>query len=135
MDGGALGGKPLLYIGASTISLRRRLAHHLADDSQRSTFRMSLGAVLSDTLELRLRACSHPQFFGFERDCEARLTSWMACNLLVATRSATSPAILERRLIRSQDPTLNINGRRRRQSAWSLLMLRRRCLTQAGGTM
>lgn len=131
LDVMGLGDRPMLYIGASGASLRRRLYDHLRDDSQASTFRMSLGALLTEELELKVRPLASRAAFGFEPEHEARLTQWIGEHLDVAWLPAERPALEERRMIQSQDPLLNISGRRAHDSAWTLLLLRRRCLKRA----
>jgi hypothetical protein len=105
---------------------------HLGDDSARSTFRMSLGALLQEDLELTTRSVGRGGAFGFDAEGERRLTAWMCEHLTIAVRAARHPVIEEHRLIAATDPLLNINGRRRSDSAWTLLTLRRRCQSEAG---
>lgn len=131
MDVMGLGQAPLLYVGASGDSLRRRLACHLRDDTQGSTFRQSLGALLAEELSLTIRPVPSRHVFGFIPADEARLTRWMRDHLQVALRPAMRPAALERRAIADQDPLLNITGRRAHDTAWTLLLLRRKCVEQA----
>ncbi|WP_426038408.1 GIY-YIG nuclease family protein [Brevundimonas sp. DC300-4] len=130
MDVMGLGQKPLLYIGASGDSLRGRIRCHLRDDTQNSTFRMSLGALLADQLDLKVKPIPYRGVFGFLRADEARLTAWMCEHLEVGVLPASRPIELERRHIRQHDPVLNIAGRRAYDSAWTVLLLRRRCLDQ-----
>lgn len=128
LDVAGLGERPMLYIGASGASLRRRLHTHLRNDSQASTFRMSLGALLADELNLKVRSVPSTQFFGFEPEDEGRLTHWICTHLDIAWLVAERPVLEERRLIHSRNPMLNIRGRRAHDSAWTLLLLRRKCL-------
>ena len=127
----------MLYIGASGASLRQRLHTHLRDDSQASTFRMSLGALLAEELQLKVRRVPSNHFFGFEPEDERRLTEWICTHLDVAWLVAERPVLEERRLIHSRNPMLNIRGRRAHDSAWTLLLLRRKCLqaSKAGEVM
>lgn len=130
MDVMGLGEKPLLYIGASGDSLRGRIRSHLRDDTQTSTFRMSLGALLADSLSLKVKPVPYRNVFGFVRADEARLTSWMCEHLEIGVLPATRPLELERRHIQQHDPVLNITGRRAYDSAWTVLLLRRQCVDQ-----
>lgn len=130
MDVMGLGQKPLLYIGASGDSLRGRIRCHLRDDTQNSTFRMSLGALLADELNLKVKPIPYRAVFGFVRADEARLTAWMCEHLDIGVLPASRPIELERRHIQRHDPVLNITGRRAYDSAWTVLLLRRRCLDQ-----
>jgi hypothetical protein len=130
MDVMGLGQRPLIYIGASGDSLRRRVRSHLRDDTQTSSFRMSLGALLSSDLALTVKPVRHKRVFGFIPHDEARLTAWMIENLDVGILPASRPMALERRAITQSDPVLNIQGRRVHDAAWQVLLLRRRCLDQ-----
>ena len=130
MDVMGLGQKPLLYIGASGDSLRGRIRCHLRDDTQNSTFRMSLGALLADHLDLKVKPIPYRGVFGFVRADEARLTAWMCEHLEIGVLPASRPIELERRHIQKHDPVLNIIGRRAYDSAWTVLLLRRRCVDQ-----
>nr|WP_314188139.1 hypothetical protein [uncultured Brevundimonas sp.] len=130
MDVMGLGQRALIYIGASGDSLRRRVRSHLRDDTQTSSFRMSLGALLSDDLGLTVKPVRHKRVFGFVPKDEARLTAWMIEHLDVGVLPASRPMALERRAITQSDPVLNIQGRRVHDAAWQVLLLRRRCLDQ-----
>lgn len=133
MDVMGLGQRPLIYIGASGDSLRRRVRSHLRDDTQTSSFRMSLGALLTDQLALTVKPVRHKSVFGFLPQDEARLTAWMIQNLDVGVLPAVRPKALERRAITQSDPVLNIQGRRAHDAAWQVLLLRRRCLDKTAG--
>jgi hypothetical protein len=126
LDGLRLGGRPIIYLGASADSLRRRVPWHLKDDTQASTFRASLGALLAEELKLVLRP-SGPPLFAFTPESEARLTAWIVEHMSVVLREARRPIASEARLIRKAQPLLNISGRRGSESAWMLLLLRRKC--------
>jgi hypothetical protein len=128
MDVMGLGQRPLIYIGASGDSLRRRVRSHLRDDTQTSSFRMSLGALLRDELALTVKPVHHRRVFGFVPQDEARLTAWMIQNLDVGVLPALRPMDMERRAITQSDPVFNITGRRAHDAAWQILLLRRRCL-------
>ena len=130
MDVMGMGEQPLLYIGASADSLRRRIRCHLRDDTQASTFRQSLGALLAEPLSLEIKPVAYKKVFGFTPSSEARLTQWMGQHLLVGVLPAPKPLELERRTIRTEDPMLNIVGRRMRDGAWAVMLLRRRCVDQ-----
>ncbi len=130
MDVMGVGQRPLIYIGASGDNLRRRVRSHLRDDTQTSSFRMSLGALLSNDLALTVKPVRHKHVFGFVPQDEARLTAWMVENLDVGVLPASRPMVMERRAISQSGPLLNIKGRRVHDDAWQVLLLRRRCLDQ-----
>lgn len=129
LDSARLGAQPILYLGCSRDSLRRRLKTHLSHDTARSTFRMSLGAVLSTSLQLTPRPVGTPRCFSFDPPGEQVLSAWIDRHVSVALRVARDPAPVERDLIQTADPVLNISGRRN-QAAWTVSMLRRRCRGQ-----
>lgn len=126
LDTLSLGHRPVLYIGATEDSLRRRLKCHLSDDTCRSTFRMSLGAVLADELDLVARIIPGVTYFGFEPDGEQRLSRWIEENVSVAVRPSSQAIAQEKALIASEEPLLNIAGRRDSPSAGVILLLRDR---------
>lgn len=122
-----LGRRAVLYIGATDDSLRRRLKHHLSDDTCRSTFRMSLGAVLADDLGLVARPIPGQRYFGFERDSERLLSKWIGDHVSVALRPQSRARETEAGLIMQTQPPLNIAGRRDDAATGVMMMLRRRC--------
>ncbi|WP_292035595.1 MULTISPECIES: GIY-YIG nuclease family protein [unclassified Brevundimonas] len=122
-----LSGRHVLYIGATGHSLRRRLKHHLADDTCMSTFRMSLGAVLMEALGLEVRARPGQRYFGFEPHSEALLSAWIAEHVSVAVRPHARARDVEQRLIARAQPPLNIAGRGANEGAAEMARLRRRC--------
>lgn len=121
-----LGRRAVLYIGATDDSLRRRLKCHLSDDTCRSTFRMSLGAVLAEELGLVARIIPGAKYFGFEPDGEQRLSHWIEAHVSVAVRPSSQAIVEEKALIASEGPLLNIAGRRHSRSAGVVLVLRDR---------
>lgn len=121
-----LGKRAILYLGASDDSLRRRLKCHLSDDSYRSPFRMSLGAVLSEELGLIPRPSSHPRAFGFEAESERKLSKWIEAHVSVAVRAAPHALVEEKALIATRAPLLNIAGRPRNPETETLVLLRQR---------
>lgn len=122
-----LGHRQVLYIGATGDSLRRRLKHHLSDDTTRSTFRMSAGALLMEELGLTARRLPGQRHFGFEPDSEAILSRWIADHVSVAWRPHAKARETEARLIRKAHPPMNIAGRGGVADAAIMARLRRRC--------
>lgn len=119
--------KAMIYVGHTSDSLRRRVGCHLSDDTRRSNFRMSLGALLADELILAPGRGSRPTQFWFEPESEQRLSAWIFDNLDIGLLVADGPTEIERQMIEAEQPLFNITGRRRSKSAWTLLMLRRKC--------
>ncbi|MCZ4109572.1 hypothetical protein O3U67_15890 [Brevundimonas diminuta] len=120
-----LGKRAILYLGATDDSLRCRLKCHLSNDTARSTFRQSLGAVLAEELKLEARP-SGRRGFSFEPRSELILSDWINDHISIAVRSAPYALVEEKTLIALQDPLLNIAGRRGKASAETVLILRRR---------
>ena len=121
-----LGQRAILYLGSTGDSLRRRLKCHLSHDTCRSTFRMSLGALLADELGLEVRVVSGQRYFGFEPASEQRLSRWIDDNMSVALRTSNHALVEEKSLIASSDPVLNIQGRSDRISAGTVVLMRHR---------
>lgn len=122
-----LGGRHVLYIGATGHNLRRRLKHHLADDTCMSTFRMSLGAILMEALALQVRVVPGQRYFGFDEPSETSLSRWIANHVSVAVRPHARARDVEQRLISRAQPPLNIAGRGSSEGAVEMARLRRRC--------
>jgi hypothetical protein len=127
LDGIRLGSRPLLYLGATDDSLRRRLKCHMSNDTCRSTFRMSVGALLLEDLRLVVSPLARRNYFGFEPDSEARLSKWIARNISVALRLQHRAREAETKLIRRMQPPLNIAARGDVPGAGAMLALRRQC--------
>jgi hypothetical protein len=111
----------LFYIGSSN-NLRRRLKSHFGRNSKGSSFRMTLGLLLTDELSLRVRITEDRPYFGF--DDEARLANWIGEYAIVMVRPCASHTALEARLVRRLPLPLNIAERRRQPLARHLLALR-----------
>ena len=121
-----LGERAVLYLGASEDSLRRRLKCHLSDDTFRSNFRMTLGAVLAEELGLEVRRPQAGRRFSFEPTSEAILSAWIGRNISVAIRESGHALVEEKTLIALNDPLLNIAGRRHQPSVETVVLLRRK---------
>lgn len=125
LDSLRLGRRAILYLGASAGSLRSRLKAHLSNDTGRSTFRMSLGAVLAEELDLRVVPNPHVPYFWFEPEGELRLTAWIGAHVSVALRTSAQAMAEEKSMIAGENPLLNITGRRRHPTAETVMLLRR----------
>lgn len=121
------GTRPILYIGATSDSLRRRLTSHTRRDSRTSNLRMTLGALLTLELGLRGQPTPNKRYYDFGVAGEARLTAWMDEHLSIGLRPTQNPHLHERRLIERQRPLLNIQFQHRSPLARGLLSLRRAC--------
>ncbi|MBJ7484202.1 GIY-YIG nuclease family protein [Brevundimonas sp.] len=121
-----LGKRAILYLGATEDSLRTRVKCHLSDDTCISTFRMSLGAVLAEELGLVVWPRPGERYFGFERESELKLSAWVQANVSVAARVSRHAMKIEKALIASRHPALNIKFRNDRQGAEVLMLMRER---------
>jgi hypothetical protein len=126
LDALRMGRRDILYLGATEDSLRRRIKSHLSDDSYRSNFRMSLGALLAEELGLLARPRPGCRYFSFEPESEQRLSDWIGTNISIALRTSPHAMVEEKALIGLNDPVLNISQRRAQPSASAVLLLRRR---------
>ena len=122
-----LGRRRVLYIGTTDDSLRRRVKCHLSNDTGRSTFRMSLGALLAEELGLLARPIPGESYFCFQPPSEAVLSAWIGAHVSVAVKPAREARAKELALIHTQQPPLNISGRDSSFETGVMLMLHRRC--------
>lgn len=125
LDALRLGKRDILYLGATEDSLRRRLKCHLSDDTCRSNFRMSLGALLAEELQLIAEPRPGSRYFGFDPDSERRLSTWIEAHVSVAVRVSPHAMVEEKTLIGLKDPVLNISHRHMKPSASAVMVLRR----------
>lgn len=117
-----VGGVDLLYIGSSG-TLRDRIACHFRDDSQASTFRMSMGCLLRERLDLSIHPHLTKTYFHFGQG-EARLTRWLCQNTATAIWPCSQAVDLEKALIRNLPAPININDRREHPYSRYLMTLR-----------
>lgn len=113
----------VLYLGSTGRSLQKRIREHLLGDARRSTFRMTLGCLLKDELDLTVIGTLGQTYFHFGDD-EVRLTKWMRENLAVGFRETKTPLEDEKALIELANPPLNIAGRKSDPFARELMDLR-----------
>lgn len=112
----AVGTNRLLYVGMTEHGLdARNHFHH--DHSGFSTLRRSLGAVLKEELGLKAlprgpgASKSNVRNYRFDDDGERALTRWMNGALNVSQVALDiDVAVLEKELIRSMEPPLNLTG-------------------------
>ncbi|HTK34706.1 MAG TPA: hypothetical protein VL358_05385 [Caulobacteraceae bacterium] len=117
-----VGGVDLLYVGSSS-TLRDRIACHFKDDSQASTFRMSMGCLLRQRLDLSVYPHLTKTYFHFGQG-EGRLTRWLCQNTAVAIWPCAQAPELEKALIRNLPAPINISDRRTHPYSRYLLTLR-----------
>jgi hypothetical protein len=104
-----------VYVGLSSDLAQREFGTHFQPgQSGFSTLRRSLGALLIDELDLqplpRGAGLSDTNFrnYRFDGPGEQRLSTWMYENLEVAVHAVPDPRLLERTLIESAGPPLNL---------------------------
>lgn len=103
----------IAYIGcAFRSSIRKRIGDHLFGDSRKSTFRQSLGILLTDDLGLSPIGVRGQAGFHFGEG-EADLSIWIQSNLWFAYQATDKPIELERALVRAGNPPFNIKERER----------------------
>lgn len=105
----------LLYLGispsgpASRSTLQKRIRTHLRGNASSSTFRFSLGCLLSPQLGIQLRRVGPTERFMFAEG-ESRLTSWLAQHAKVAWVVVEAPWEFEGALISRTSLPLNLDG-------------------------
>ncbi|MBX4159042.1 hypothetical protein K4A07_18120, partial [Lactiplantibacillus plantarum] len=82
-------------------------------------------AVLAEELDLRVVPNPHVRYFCFEPEGELRLTAWISAHVSVAVRSSAQAMAEEKSMIASDNPLLNITGRRHHPTPETDMLLRR----------
>ena len=124
-------GCTLLYVGISPSripsqsTLRTRIRTHLRGNASQSTFRLSLGCVLSTKLGIELRRVrsksKHRLTFA---EGESKLCAWLERNARVAWSLAEEPWEYEHALISRVSLPLNIDANRQHVYRPTLKLLR-----------
>ena len=95
-----------LYIG-SAANLQRRIRSHVGRSSVASSMRGSLGTLLAERIGLTPLASDIGGDLWFAE--EAILSEWIDRYCLVGIRETASPLLLEKALVVSEKPPLNIS--------------------------
>jgi hypothetical protein len=95
-----------LYIG-SAANLQRRIRSHVGRSSVASSMRGSLGTILAEQIGLTPLASDVGGELWFAE--EAILSGWIDRYCLVGVRETSSPLTLEKALVVSEKPPLNIS--------------------------
>jgi hypothetical protein len=111
-------GYHLLYVGIapgrrtppSTRTLRHRLRDHFAGNAEGSTLRKTLGCLLSDTLNIRLRRVGSGKRQTFTNPGERELDKWMAQHARVTWTELENPWLAEEVLLSKIPLPLNMQG-------------------------
>ena len=125
----------LVYVGLSGNLAKRN--HFKADHSGFSSPRRSFGALLKSELRLTAeprspgRSKANYERYRFGGNGERRLSAWMRCSLMCAIHPFDGDcAILEKRLIKENEPPLNLTGWCNPQKA-RIQELRKACREEA----
>src|SRR4030095_6461328 len=107
---------PLLYVGiapkriGSKATLRSRIRQHYTSNAAGSTLRLTLGCLLSDRLDIRLRRVGKKDRLTFGPEGEKKLSDWMATNALTCWVENLHPWDVEGEVIAALRPPLNVEG-------------------------
>jgi hypothetical protein len=116
-------GIPLLYVGASRDNIRSRLKTHLMRDSNVSPFRMSVGVLLREQLQLTIRPISGQRTFWFDR--EDVLSDWLRAHTIIGFRKHAAPFEIEKSILTAGGGLLNLRDCPPSAFSSDLLRLRR----------
>ena len=128
----------LLYIGMTKLSQSERdvKCHFASGRTRKSTLRRTLGAILLNELNLKLRPSSITVNYKFDNEGEEKLTEWMKANLGLGyyeyDGEVSDIAELERGVIKLASPPLNIKHNEKSPCYSELLESRNRCKILAG---
>jgi hypothetical protein len=137
-----LRGLRLLYVGIAprkpqkrekaqaTRTLRDRLKLHIKGSADVSTFRLSLGCLLSEHLGLQLRRVGSENVMTFAEG-ERQLSEWIAENTSVAWTVSEAPWAIEEEVLLSLSLPLNIKGNSRHPFCRTLKLVRKRARQNA----
>ena len=111
-------GYNLLYVGISpckrtppsTRTLRFRMRDHFAGNAEGSTLRKTLGCLLGDTLNIKLRCVGGGKRQTFTNPGERELDKWMRQHARVTWAVMESPWLAEERLLMRVPLPLNLQG-------------------------
>ncbi len=129
-------GQVLLYVGIapkeaktvtkpSTRTLRDRLRDHLVGNAEGSTLRLTLGCLLAEQLDIRLRRVGSGTRYTFTNPGEIVLDAWLAAHAHIAFAAVERPWEVERRLLSQLSLPLNLSGNVAHSFAAQLSLLRR----------
>jgi hypothetical protein len=124
-------GAYLLYVGIASDKrkgLYSRVREHFTLNAEGSTLRKSLGCLLEEKLGTVLVRAGSRRTFGPQ---ELALTAWMQAHARVAWFPIESPERIERRLIDSLRPPLNLNQNETHPFHKTLTEIRRRAHRRA----
>lgn len=99
-------GRPIIYIGISNRGIRTRdYKNHFIGTARNSTFRKSIGVLMGLNRKYEVKNSSK---YKFEHNDETYLTKWMHDNLWLHYINYEEPETLEKELINTLSPPLNI---------------------------
>jgi len=124
-------GLTLLYVGiapsrsGSKATLRSRIRQHYRSNASGSTLRLTLGCLLGDQLQIRLRPVGTRNRLTFGPEGEKKLSDWMAANALVCWVEHPRPWDLESEVIAALRSPLNVEANAAHPFCATLAALRR----------
>ena len=132
-------GRSLLYVGispkapplngkaASRSTLRKRIQTHYFGNAEGSTFRRTLGCLLSAPLSIQLRRVGSGGRYTLTNPGEQRLDQWMGRHAFVTWVETDAPWQLEKHLLSSGlSLPLNIDGNPCQDAVVTVRAIRRR---------
>jgi hypothetical protein len=114
----------LLYVGIapkeakgqivkpSVRTLRQRLRDHFNGNAEGSTLRLTLGCLLSETLNIKLRRVGSGRRHTFTNPGEIILDTWMMRHARVAWAAVDEPWIVEEEIAIDDSPASKPNEQR-----------------------
>ena len=102
---GTVGGRVVIYVGATVRDLQTRLREHLLGRAYASTLRQSLACLLADDLGLG----PHGRWSVHLGSGELALNRWIGEHLGVSIGVSGAPLATEQALVRSHRPPLNLH--------------------------
>jgi hypothetical protein len=114
----------LLYVGISPgrpprntdrpsrQNLRKRIRYHYRGNARGSTLRLTLGCLLSEILDIKLRRIRSDTNLHFTKAGEEKLSSWMSDNAFVVWMQHSTPWDIEEKIIQTISLPLNLQGNR-----------------------
>jgi hypothetical protein len=136
-------GLTLLYVGISPDkvgkpnskqNLRKRITNHYRGNAEGSTFRRSLGVLLTGESDFPLRRVGSDNRMTFTHLGEQWLDDWMEENVFVTWVEHPKPWELEEELLGTLSLPLNIKDNKDHIFADSLSQLRKDAIRRAKGT-
>lgn len=122
--------KPPLNKPASKQTIFDRIRYHMQGNAEGSTLRLTLGCILADSLNIKLRRVGSGKRITFA-DGESKLSEWMSNNAFVVWEACPEPWKLEEYLISTLSLPLNLDQNGRHSYHQTLSELRKKARDNA----